>query len=60
MPRNTRDCKCKHVSTSKEIKFSKNARGERFNSPGHSLSDLTIVILERVKSSDDLFIKERE
>ena len=36
------------------------ATGEHFNSPGHSLSDLSIVILEKVRSSDDLYRKERE
>ena len=36
------------------------ATGEHFNMPGHSLSDLTVTILERVKSTDDLYRKERE
>ena len=36
------------------------ATGNHFNSPGHSLSDLTITVLEKVKSSDDLYRKERE
>ena len=36
------------------------ATEEHFNSPGHSLSDQTITYLERVKSSDDLYRKERE
>ena len=36
------------------------ATGKHFNSPGHSLSDLTIVILEKVRSSDDMYRKERE
>ena len=35
------------------------ATGEHFNIPGHSLSDLTVTILERVKSTDDLYRKER-
>ena len=34
--------------------------GEHFNSPGHSLADMTVTILEKVKSSDDLYRKERE
>ena len=34
--------------------------GEHFNSPGHSLADMTITILEKVKSNDDLYRKERE
>ena len=36
------------------------ATGEHFNMPGHNLSDLTVTILERVKSNDDLYRKERE
>ena len=36
------------------------ATGEHFNSPGHSLSDLNITILEQVKKKDDLYRKERE
>ena len=34
--------------------------GEHFNTPGHSLSDMTITVLEKVKSSDTLYRKERE
>ena len=36
------------------------ATGEHFNAPGHSLSDISIVILEKVRSTDDLYRKERE
>ena len=36
------------------------ATGEHFNLPGHSLSDLSITILEQVKKKDDLYRKERE
>ena len=36
------------------------ATGEHFNEPGHSLSDMTLTVLERVKSSDDMYRKERE
>ena len=36
------------------------ATGQHFNSPGHSLSDLSITILEKVRSNDDLYRKERE
>ena len=36
------------------------ATGEHFNSPGHSLSDLSITVLEKVKKNDDLYRKERE
>ena len=34
--------------------------GEHFNLPGHSLADLTMVILEKVRSQDELYRKERE
>ena len=34
--------------------------GEHFNLPGHKLSDLRITILEKVRSKDDLYRKERE
>ena len=36
------------------------ATGEHFNSPGHSLSDLSIIVLEKVKKNDNLYRKERE
>ena len=28
--------------------------------PGHSLSDMTVTVLEKVKTSDDMYRKERE
>ena len=34
--------------------------GEHLNLPGHSLADMTVTILEKVRSSDDLYRKERE
>ena len=34
--------------------------GKHFNSPGHSLADLIITVLDKVEKSDDLFRKERE
>ena len=34
--------------------------GHHFNSPGHSLSDLRITVLEKVRSDDDFYRKERE
>ena len=45
-----------YISSQDETK----AKGQHFNSPGHSLSDLTITILEKVRSNDDLQRKERE
>ena len=68
------NCKLKYVGETKRIlKFRladhrgyinnqdyTTATGEHFNSPGHSLSDLSITILERVKTKDDLYRRERE
>ena len=36
------------------------ATGAHFNLPGHSLSDMMVTILEKVKSQDELYRKERE
>ena len=36
------------------------ATGEHFNSPGYSLSDLSITVLEKVRQKDDLYRIERE
>ena len=36
------------------------ATGDHFNLPGHSLADLSITILERVKKNDENYRKERE
>ena len=36
------------------------ATGEHFNSPGHSISDLSITILEKVKRKGEMYRKERE
>ena len=34
--------------------------GAHFNSPGHDLSDLKVIILEKVKSTNTQYRKERE
>ena len=34
--------------------------GEHFNLPGHSLSDMTITVIEKVKKQETNYIKERE
>ena len=34
--------------------------GAHFTSPGHSLSDMKVIILEQVKIKDPLYRKERE
>ena len=36
------------------------ATGEHFNLPGHSLSDITVTIIEKVKQNDENYRKERE
>ena len=36
------------------------ATGEHFNMPGHSLSDMTVTVLEKVKTNDDMYRKEHE
>ena len=36
------------------------ATGEHLNSPGHSQSDLSITILEKVKTNDYLYRKEMD
>ena len=36
------------------------ATGEHFNKPGHSVRDLRVVVLEKVKKIDENYRKERE
>ena len=36
------------------------ATGAHFNSPGHSLANMTCTVLEQVKFNDTLYRKERE
>ena len=36
------------------------ATGEHFNLPGHSLSDLTVTVLEQTKRKSNTYRKERE
>ena len=36
------------------------ATGRHFNLPGHSLADLSVIIIEQVKKKDTLYRKERE
>ena len=40
--------------------FPTQATGEHFNEPGHSLSDMSITILEKVKVNNTNYRKERE
>ena len=34
--------------------------GEHFNKPGHELSDLKVIVLEKIKNLNSLYRKERE
>ena len=34
--------------------------GYHFNQPGHSISDMRITVLEKVKHKDELYRRERE
>ena len=36
------------------------ATGQHFNSPGHSIADLSITVIEQVKKNNLLYRKERE
>ena len=36
------------------------ATGAHFNTPGHSLHNMTVTIIEKVKKSDEQYRKERE
>ena len=36
------------------------ATGEHFNEPGHSLENMTITIIEKVKKTEEMYRKERE
>ena len=36
------------------------ATGDHFNLPGHSISDMKFTIIEKVKSQDPLYGRERE
>ena len=36
------------------------ATGEHFNSPGHSLAELSSTIQEKFKKNYDLYLKERD
>ena len=49
----------KHKTYVNQKKLNKTT-GEHFNKPGHTLSNMTITILEKVKLSDTLYRKEGE
>ena len=51
--------KKEHVDYVKRL-FPTQATGQHFNMPGHSLSNMTITILEQVKKYDDSYRQERE
>ena len=41
-------------------KKTEKSTGEHFNRPGHSLSNMTVTILEKIYSNDIFYRKERE
>ena len=47
---------CGYVSNQNLTK----ATGHHFNQPGHSISDMTVTIIEKVHSKDELLRKQRE
>ena len=40
--------------------FSNKATGHHFNLPGHSINNVTVTIIEKVKKNDTQYRKERE
>ena len=34
--------------------------GDHFNLPGHSLANMKVIILEKIKKNDEMYKKERE
>ena len=57
--RSLRDRISEHIGYVKTKKLDKTT-GAHFNLPGHSLANLTATILEKVKSNDIYYRKERE
>ena len=43
-----------------KMKKKKTATGDHYNSPDHSVSDLSVTILEKVKKNCQSYRKERE
>ena len=41
-------------------KVTNQATGHHFNLPGHSLSDMKVMVIEKVKINDESYRKERE
>ena len=41
-------------------KETQHATGAHFNKPGHSLSNMKVTVLEKVRSNDPMYRKERE
>ena len=57
--RSLRDRISEHIGYVKTMKLDKTT-GAHFNLPGHSLANLTATILEKVRSNDIYYRKERE
>ena len=50
---------CQHIGYVR-IKVLTKATGEHFNLPGHDKSNMKFTILEKVRSTDPLYGRERE
>ena len=50
---------CEHIGYIKTKKIDK-ATGSHFNYPGHSLSNMTVIILETIKNKNTQYRKQRE
>ena len=57
--RTLKDRISEHIGYIRTKKIDKTT-GQHFNSPGHSLANMTVTILERVKKEDIFYRKERE
>ena len=54
-----RERMCQHIGYVRNKVLSK-ATGQHFNLPGHSKNDMKFTIIEKVRSSDPLYGRERE
>ena len=41
-------------------KVTSQATGDHFNLPGHSLSDMKVMVIEKIKVNDEIYRKVRE
>ena len=57
--RNLHDCICEHIGYIRTQQLDKTT-GKHFNLPGHSLSNMEVLVLEQVKINNLQYKKERE